>query len=229
MIKKDITSCQASSNISFVKIWNVEKIQSHEIHALDACLCTVLPSNVQIVIDSPARPSITMIFNTVNMNIVCCFLKSFLALTPAGEGNITCFFFDRTRPAGGQGTSPQHMPWTVKVSLFLSPPDTGRFFHMKKEILLLLIPVAALWLLSKASFYLRRSKRRKYYREVYLKSDDWQRKRYVVLKRDNWTCTYCGSRATQVHHKRYARKNIGREPIHWLVSVCEACHQKLHQ
>ena len=27
------------------------------------------------------------------------------------------------------------------------------------------------------------------YRE-YLKSDAWQRKRYVVLKRDNWTCQY---------------------------------------
>ena len=29
--------------------------------------------------------------------------------------------------------------------------------------------------------------RTKQYRE-YLKSDAWQRKRYVVLKRDNWTC-----------------------------------------
>lgn len=70
-------------------------------------------------------------------------------------------------------------------------------------------------------------RRRDYYRNVYLKSDDWQRKRYVVLKRDNWKCVYCGSRATQVHHTRYAR-NIGREPIHWLESVCKSCHQDLH-
>ena len=41
--------------------------------------------------------------------------------------------------------------------------------------------------------------RRDYYRE-YLKSDAWKRKRYVVLKRDNWKCQICGDKATQVHH-----------------------------
>ncbi len=70
--------------------------------------------------------------------------------------------------------------------------------------------------------------RRDYYRDVYLKSDAWKRKRYVVLKRDNWTCVYCGARATQVHHKKYARKNIGKEPIEWLVSVCKPCHDSQH-
>jgi 5-methylcytosine-specific restriction endonuclease McrA len=70
--------------------------------------------------------------------------------------------------------------------------------------------------------------RRDYYRDDYLKSDAWQRKRYVVLKRDNWRCVYCGAPATQVHHKKYARKNIGKEPIDWLVSVCKSCHDQLH-
>lgn len=70
--------------------------------------------------------------------------------------------------------------------------------------------------------------RRDYYRNVYLKSDAWQRKRYVVLKRDNWRCVYCGGKATQVHHKRYAKKNIGKEPIEWLVSVCKPCHDSKH-
>lgn len=74
----------------------------------------------------------------------------------------------------------------------------------------------------------RRIKRRDYYRNVYLKSDDWQRKRYVVLRRDNWTCVYCGAKATQVHHKRYLNRNIGKEPIKWLVSVCRSCHEKQH-
>lgn len=46
--------------------------------------------------------------------------------------------------------------------------------------------------------------RTKQYRE-YLKSDAWKRKRYVVLKRDNWTCQLCGAKATQVHHKKYAK------------------------
>jgi hypothetical protein len=71
-------------------------------------------------------------------------------------------------------------------------------------------------------------RRRDYYREEYLKSDAWNRKRYVVLRRDNWRCVYCGAPATQVHHKRYAKKNIGKEPIEWLVSICKPCHDSIH-
>ncbi|MGB5820472.1 MAG: HNH endonuclease signature motif containing protein [Saonia sp.] len=74
----------------------------------------------------------------------------------------------------------------------------------------------------------RRIRRQQYYRNVYLKSDDWRRKRYVVLKRDNWKCVYCGKRATQVHHTRYAKYNIGKEPIDWLESVCKSCHDSFH-
>jgi 5-methylcytosine-specific restriction endonuclease McrA len=70
--------------------------------------------------------------------------------------------------------------------------------------------------------------RRDYYRNEYLKSDDWKRKRFVVLKRDNWKCVYCGAPATQVHHERYARVNIGKEPIEWLVSICKSCHELEH-
>ncbi len=77
-------------------------------------------------------------------------------------------------------------------------------------------------------FNIRRKRRRNYYRNVYLKSDDWRRKRYVVLKRDNWRCVYCGARATQVHHKKYAKYNIGKEPIEWLESICKSCHESQH-
>lgn len=70
--------------------------------------------------------------------------------------------------------------------------------------------------------------RRDYYRNVYLKSEEWKRKRYVVLKRDNWRCVYCGGQATQVHHTRYAKRNIGKEPIEWLVSICKTCHDSKH-
>ena len=69
--------------------------------------------------------------------------------------------------------------------------------------------------------------RKDYYRNVYLKSDAWQRKRALVLKRDNYTCVHCGYPATDVHHTRYARK-IGKEPIHWLEAVCRSCHVKIH-
>ncbi len=75
---------------------------------------------------------------------------------------------------------------------------------------------------------IKRQYRQDYYRNEYLKSDAWQRKRYLILKRDNWKCVYCGAKATQVHHKRYA-KNIGKEPIHWLVSICKTCHEAKHQ
>ena len=66
-----------------------------------------------------------------------------------------------------------------------------------------------------------------YYKNVYLKSYAWQRKRFVVMKRDNWRCVHCGRPATQVHHKRYANK-IGNEPIEWLESVCDTCHNFIH-
>ena len=74
-----------------------------------------------------------------------------------------------------------------------------------------------------------REKRRTYYRDTYLSSDDWKRKRALVLRRDNYRCVYCGARATQVHHKQYARRNIGREPIEWLVAVCSSCHERQHE
>lgn len=74
----------------------------------------------------------------------------------------------------------------------------------------------------------RRKSRQDYYRNIYLKSEAWQRKRYVVLKRDNWQCVHCGAKATQVHHKKYAKYKIGKEPIDWLESTCFSCHEKQH-
>ena len=96
------------------------------------------------------------------------------------------------------------------------------------EFIVLILIVAFSYLIKQWIFNIKRKKRRKYYNEVYLKSDAWRRKRYIVLKRDNWLCVYCGEKATQVHHKRYAKKNIGREPIKWLQSVCRKCHNNLH-
>ena len=92
-------------------------------------------------------------------------------------------------------------------------------------IILLIVVVIALWFKSLPIKY-KRQRRKEYYAE-YLKSDAWRRKRFVVLRRDNWTCQYCGAKATEVHHKRYAR-NIGKEPIHWLVSLCKQCHRNQH-
>lgn len=99
---------------------------------------------------------------------------------------------------------------------------------MSVEVLLIIVVGITLFAFKQWSFYVKRKRRRDYYRNVYLKSDDWKRKRYVVLKRDNWQCVYCGAPATQVHHKRYAKRNIGKEPIKWLVSICKPCHDKKH-
>jgi len=96
------------------------------------------------------------------------------------------------------------------------------------DVILILIVGIVAWLIKQLIFNYKREQRRDYYRHVYLKSDAWKRKRYVVLKRDNWICVYCGEKATQVHHKRYAKKNIGKEPIKWLVSICKTCHDKKH-
>jgi hypothetical protein len=100
---------------------------------------------------------------------------------------------------------------------------------MNFQILLLLILPVVVLVFSRWEAEVKRIRRRDYYRDEYLKSDEWKRKCYVVLKRDNWRCVYCGARATQVHHKKYAKKNIGKEPIKWLVSVCKDCHDSLHQ
>jgi 5-methylcytosine-specific restriction endonuclease McrA len=96
------------------------------------------------------------------------------------------------------------------------------------EIVFLLIVLVVGGAVKFIGFEVKRQNRRDYYRNDYLKSDAWQRKRYVVLRRDNWKCVYCGAKATQVHHKRYAKYNIGKEPIDWLVSICKPCHDRIH-
>ena len=88
--------------------------------------------------------------------------------------------------------------------------------------------IIGVFVLNSWLFESEREHRRDHYRQ-YLQSDAWKRKRYVVLKRDNWRCVYCHAPATEVHHLRYAKRNIGKEPIDWLVSVCKSCHESKHR
>lgn len=99
---------------------------------------------------------------------------------------------------------------------------------MESHIILIVIAFIVTIVIRHIIFQIKRKRRINYYRNQYLKSDEWNRKRYVVLKRDNWRCVYCGARATQVHHLKYAKRNIGKEPIEWLVSVCNSCHESRH-
>jgi len=94
-------------------------------------------------------------------------------------------------------------------------------------VALIVLVISSEW--RKRIFEKKRNERKDYYRNKYLKSEEWQRKRHVVLKRDNWTCVSCGMPATEVHHKRYARINIGKEPIEWLISLCKKCHSEKHE
>ena len=96
------------------------------------------------------------------------------------------------------------------------------------EPLAVILLIIAYFIFRALTRYHSRKVRTEYYHD-YLNSDDWQRKRALVLKRDNYKCVYCGAPATQVHHRRYAKRNIGREPIEWLISVCSDCHRKVHR
>ena len=58
--------------------------------------------------------------------------------------------------------------------------------------------------------YFEQTQRRDYYRNDYLKSDTWQRKRYLVLKRDNWRCVYCGARTIKINFQRFIKTNQRR-------------------
>lgn len=62
---------------------------------------------------------------------------------------------------------------------------------------------------------------------TYLKSPEWQQRRYLVLQRANGVCEGCeDAPATQVHHLNY--RHVGDELLFDLVAICTACHQKAH-
>jgi len=109
-----------------------------------------------------------------------------------------------------------------------SPPVTDVVAPFTGVFVLIGIIAGLKIVLEQWRFDKKREKRRTYYSVKYLNSDDWKRKRALVLKRDRHRCVFCGERATQVHHKRYARRNIGKEPIEWLVSICQSCHKRQH-
>jgi hypothetical protein len=64
----------------------------------------------------------------------------------------------------------------------------------------------------------------------YLDSDEWRRKRELVLARDLHRCQArldgCSIHATQVHHLTY--RHAFNEPLFDLVAVCLSCHEALH-
>lgn len=61
---------------------------------------------------------------------------------------------------------------------------------------------------------------------LYLRTPEWRAKRELVLRRDGYMCTCCGTNpATQVHHSSY---RYGRHtPLWQLHAVCAPCHERL--
>lgn len=70
--------------------------------------------------------------------------------------------------------------------------------------------------------------RRRWYREVYLRSKHWQMLRSEVLSR-RFCCERCGvswERALDVHHRTYER--LGGEALSDLEVLCRSCHDHAH-
>lgn len=59
----------------------------------------------------------------------------------------------------------------------------------------------------------------------YLKSDLWKSVRQRVLERDDHQCRYCGSEASQAHHRNYRSKTMTGELIVDILSICGDCHK----
>lgn len=68
-----------------------------------------------------------------------------------------------------------------------------------------------------------------YMKSKYLKSAEWQAKRKLVIARDRYHCTSCGTlRDLRVHHKSHYI-SIPNEPLSALITLCDSCHTELHE
>lgn len=63
--------------------------------------------------------------------------------------------------------------------------------------------------------------------DAYIVSDAWRARRLRALKRDRRRCQGCGATSgLHVHHRTYER--FTKEPQSDLVTVCQDCHQIIH-
>lgn len=63
--------------------------------------------------------------------------------------------------------------------------------------------------------------------DEYLKSLDWKKRRFLVMKRAGNMCEGCREApATEVHHLTY--ENWKEEFLWELVAICHDCHERLH-
>jgi 5-methylcytosine-specific restriction endonuclease McrA len=61
-----------------------------------------------------------------------------------------------------------------------------------------------------------------------LDSEEYDRLKTRILKRDGWKCQYCGSSTNlRVHHLVY-RSQLGADVSDNLINLCVACHRREH-
>jgi len=61
----------------------------------------------------------------------------------------------------------------------------------------------------------------------YLLSEEWSRKRNLILKEDNYNCCICGTEHDlQVHHIHY--NNVGNEHLDDCITLCKHHHIQIH-
>lgn len=70
--------------------------------------------------------------------------------------------------------------------------------------------------------------RKQWYHEQYLQSDWWKKTREERLRMDGYRCSWCGSeKDLNVHH--YSYDYLGCEDAKELITLCEDCHDRLHE
>ena len=79
----------------------------------------------------------------------------------------------------------------------------------------------------------KRNKKNQSNREIYisyLKSNKWKKIRYIVAKRDNYTCQSCGKNVLngfEIHHRNYKHIFHEEEDLDSLVCLCKKCHDRI--
>jgi len=61
-----------------------------------------------------------------------------------------------------------------------------------------------------------------------LRDPRWQKKRLCVMQRDGFACRDCGDdkNTLQVHHCRYEKGEPWEIEDHFLLTLCESCHER---
>ncbi len=82
----------------------------------------------------------------------------------------------------------------------------------------------------KKSYLKKYNMNKKEYQEL-LKREEWQNKRLVVLKRDNYKCVKCNCKKNlHVHHTYYLIDRMPWQvPDDCLITLCKVCHKKEHK